>query len=427
MMSWHPARLLSSAALLPGIRVPNSRLGGDDGERVFKQTGIRARRYAAPHEAASDLGARVLRAAIAGVPDGVWAPSSPQSSWPATSPDACSPRERRRLEALVVATTSPDYPSPATAHYIHAQLKLAASTPAFDVASSCSSFLSALLAALPFAARGPTAVVATEVKHKALGDDPRMRALFADGAAAAILAPSVSEGFALAFAQVDSALAHHIQIPVGGSRTPATRDTVEGMRLRMLEPRMVYRHTVHSFCEAIEACWHARADVLRAHGLDPGLVPGVVYAHQANANILADVRERIGGDVALRLPILMEDVGNMVCASLPVARVRLEALARAAGAAVRADNEAMSLVDESGDAPFSDLTPGAREAAMAALRRGGLFDARPGLPRIDAWVAAGGGFQTLGVLHARGLDVTSSGGVSRGVMASGSPVHGSRE
>jgi 3-oxoacyl-[acyl-carrier-protein] synthase-3 len=380
-------------------------------ERLWRQTGIRTRRYALAEEAASDLAAQALTPAL-------------------------TPEVRSHLRALVLATTSPDYPSPATAAYVHAALDLSSSTLAFDVASSCTSFLSGLLAALGLVeSGGQVALVASEVKHKSLGDDERMRALFADGAAALILGRGDGrEGFLPTFARVDHALAHHIQIPVGGSRAPVSLSNLADARLRMVEPRMVFRHTVKAFHDAIMACWEARAEACARLGLASSAVPGFVYCHQANANILREVRDRLPDEVARRMPILMEDVGNMVCASLPVARTRLRLLERLwlpegfrsptsiDGLVVdtREEAESLRVEDRAGGFFLERLGRETRDDLHACLRAGqgdgpiAPSLAQPGAsrPRIDAWVAAGGGFQTLGVLHARNVPLPNNLGIS---------------
>lgn|GEM_PF-4102421 len=440
---WQRVRLVASGAVLPPRRMSNadvvastiqkpsakSEAHDDDAsaaqaaDRIHRQTGIATRRYAHAHEATSDLAADALRTLTAFVP-------------------------LSGLRALIVATTSPDVPSPATAHFVHAALGLPPSTLAFDVASSCTSFLSAVHAGLGIVqglADGErVAIVAAEVKHKSLGNDPRMRALFGDGAAALVFARASDttnaacvrdnetqteqhEAILPAFARVDAEFAHHIQIPIGGSRTPATAENLGAFRLQMNEPRLVYRHTVKAFCDAITACWEARAETLLRAGFDPDACPGLIYAHQANANILRDARERLPASLAARLPILLEDVGNMVCASLPVARTRLKILerlftdtgfARASPSAIGSDpasstgtlfrwelpQESLALLDRAGGFFLEDLSADVRTDVHATIAAG--VHARhffKGAPRIDAWVAAGGGFQTLGVLHGVGL------------------------
>lgn len=397
--SWRRGRIEASSALLPPRLVTNAMLAPHDPEeeaRLLRQTGIRTRRYADPDEATSDLAAQALRPLLAG--------------------QAAPPR------ALVVATTSPDYPSPATASYVHARLGLPPSTFAFDVASSCSSFLSALLAGLGLVeATGSVAVVASEVKHKALGDDGRLRSLFADGAGALLLSRGDGqEGFLHAYSCLDAEYAHHIQIPVGGSRTPVTTQNVAHARLTMREPRLIFRHTVKAFSDAIEACWSVRTEACARLGLDPDAVAGFIYAHQANANILREVRERLPPNLAARLPLFMEDVGNMVCASLPVMRTRMRVLERlwladrfrlpscVGGffADVRhGEGESLYVSDRSGGFFLEALSSEVQDDLHACVRAGTLaFTPQSrAQPRVDVWVCAGGGFQTLGVLHGCGL------------------------
>lgn len=403
----------AACALLPPRLVSNETLAaGDTAEaaRLLRQTGIHTRRYAEPSEATSDLASQALKPLL-------------ESAGTTSKP----PR------ALLVATTSPDYPSPATASYVHAKLGLPASTLAFDVASSCSSFLSAVLAGLGLVETSScVAVVASEVKHKALGNDARLRSLFADGAGALLLSRgNGDEGFLHAYTRLDAEFAHHIQIPVGGSRAPVTLENWAEARLTMREPRLVFRHTVKAFCDAIEACWKARELVCAKLGLSSNDVPGFVYAHQANANILQEVRERLPFEVAARMPLLMEDIGNMVCASLPVLRTRMRVLERLwtpAGFRQPAyreglvaehgaeGEESVFILDRAGGFFLNSLSPELQEDLHACLQAGlpGHSSSEPWLsllprepfthgPRIDVWVCAGGGFQTIGLLHGKGL------------------------
>jgi 3-oxoacyl-[acyl-carrier-protein] synthase-3 len=89
-------------------------------EWITRETGISERRYAAPHEATSDLAAEAAARALdeAGV-------------------------RARYLSWIVVATSTPDQPQPATAAFVQNRLG-ATRSACFDVNAVCAGFITAL-------------------------------------------------------------------------------------------------------------------------------------------------------------------------------------------------------------------------------------------------------------------------------------------
>lgn len=414
---WRPARVLASALLLPEREVTNEALFGNEGLLRARQTGVACRRYAGESACASDLAAGVIQALLPSVPSGA------------------------QVETLWLATTSADAPSPATAHAAHRLAGLPRSCAAADVASSCSSYLSALAASL--GEEGLRLVVGAEVKHRQIAAlDKRSRALFGDAAAGMLLAPDPSgrNGFLRVHAEVQGEYLENIGVPVGGLRQPFDRNRPEDAVLALREPRQMYGVIVRALCDAVHASWRARAALLESRGLDPERVPGVVFAHQANANILREVQDRLASrpehetvrEAAARMPLLMSDVGNTLSASIPQLRVRYllfrEHLRSAfagspspfAGYPPRYPVSASVWEREGmrGERLLSvDASPASKGrtlgdwlASLPEPERAGLnavaardVDADPATPRVDVWVAAGGGFQTISYLHVQNL------------------------
>ena len=165
----------------------------------------------------------------------------------------------RNLDALIVATTSPDMPSPATAHRLHGKLNLLGHVHCFDVSSSCTSFLSALRAGIGIMER-QVLIIATECKQKTLNQaDLRTRSLFGDGAAGILLEPSDgTEAFAFPYVCSNSSAVHRIQIPVGGSVEPFTASNLHRVGLELNEPKSTFFLIVNQFVLAIQSAWDAR-------------------------------------------------------------------------------------------------------------------------------------------------------------------------
>ena len=428
-----PVRQRKSVAVLPRRVVSNDALGIDHNKCV-RHTGITQRRYASPSEATSDL----IAAAFSEVTE----------------------NERNKISSLVVATTSPDVPSPATAHFVHRQVGLLPGVLCYDVMSSCSSYLSALHAALPplvAGSSGISAVCSGEVKHKALNpDDVRTKSLFADGACVQLwesVQPPPSQksgGVGFCYFNTRSDLVERIMIPGGGSRQPKVTDG--NQYLKVTDGKGLFSEIVKEMTLAIKVTIEARQHYLQACGY-PKNTPGTLYIHQANANILEHVRQKIEPIWPFSVPILMSDIGNAVGSSLPILYTREKFLSilehrvferriDASDSALRGPLLLQALVDEqevrvhegaisvtlrylrdNKNCCFTVIdqsTQKLKESWLSyyfqennpyysrLLRYSGLYnketrEAEPtptlvfDVPSVDMFVAAGGGFQTIGV------------------------------
>ncbi|WP_424217515.1 3-oxoacyl-ACP synthase III family protein (plasmid) [Streptomyces sp. BI20] len=311
MSAWHrtPIAILGTGSHLPERVVDNEevgRLAGVDADWITAKTGIRERRRAAPHEATSDLAARAGRAALeqAGL-------TPADLSW------------------ILVATSTPDQPQPATAALVQ-HLLGAERAAAFDVNSVCSGFVFALTAAESLlraaGGTGHALVIGADVYSRILDHRDRKTAiLFGDGAGAVVLGPSPhgGQGF-LGSRHLTRGEAHHlIGVPAGGSRNPASAATVaSGAHHFRMDGRAV-RSFVH---EALPA---AVADVLDATGVHRDRVDHFV-PHQANGVMIGEVWP------ALDLPeatLHLDDLaryGNTGAASVGIA---LDSAHRAGGLA----------------------------------------------------------------------------------------------
>jgi 3-oxoacyl-[acyl-carrier-protein] synthase-3 len=265
-------------------------------DAVFRRTGIRARRWAYEEETTSLLAARAAREACAA------AHVSPTS-----------------LEAIVVSTTSPDTIFPSTACHLQRHLG-SKRTAAFDIAASCSGFLYGLSMADRFIRSGQYGrclVVATEIKSRFL--DPHDEAtaiLFGDGAGAAVLVGEENrEGPASGVMGVrlyaDGSRHGLIRVPAGGSREPASLQTVkDGRHTLRMQGGPLFRLAVRRMADAV-------GEVLKEFGLEVDQLGHVIF-HQANGRLLASVARR------LKLPTekvfsVIERFGNTSSASLPIA------------------------------------------------------------------------------------------------------------
>ncbi|GAA2138596.1 3-oxoacyl-ACP synthase III family protein [Glycomyces algeriensis] len=287
-----PVGVLGTGSYLPSRVVSNDEVAakaGVDADWILRKTGIGARRYAAAGEATSDLAARAGTAALedAGVD-------------PAT------------LDCIIVATSTPDHPQPATAAIVQHRIG-ADGVPAFDVNAVCTGFLFALAAAWRLVADGGRAlVIGADIYSRIINPaDRRTAVLFGDGAGAVVLGP-VPDGRGITAAALRTHGAHHemINVPVGGSRHPARlRDADDDAHYFAMDGRAVRAFVTEqlplSVKEAVEEA-DTTADDIRH------FVP-----HQANGQMLDEIQPSLGLVNAASHRTVAE-FGNTGSASVPV-------------------------------------------------------------------------------------------------------------
>lgn len=282
--SYVPARVLTNADL--------ERMVSTSDEWITSRTGIKARRLAAPDEATSDLAAKAAVRAMANAQ---------------VTPD--------QLDLIIVATVTPDMPFPSTACLV--QEKIAAwRAAAFDIEAACSGFIYGLEIGQQFimSRTYDTVLVIGAEKLSSIVDweDRNTCVLFGDGAGAAVLKNLPhSHGLLTAFMGADGRKGSVLCVPAGGSRVPATSDSVAS-RLHFL--RMDGKET---FKNAVQAMHTAAQEVLRRCELDISQIRCVI-PHQANRRIIDAVGERLGATPE-QLFVNLEKYGNTSAASVAIA------------------------------------------------------------------------------------------------------------
>src|ERR1035441_3617860 len=135
-------------------------------------------------------------------------------------------------DLIIVATITPDMPFPATACIV--QQKIGGSrAAAFDLEAACSGFIYGLEIGQQFimSRTHDTVLVIGAEKLSAITDwkDRNTCVLFGDGAGAAVLQNREnSHGLLTAVMGADGGKANLLLMPAGGSRCPASRDSVDG-------------------------------------------------------------------------------------------------------------------------------------------------------------------------------------------------------
>jgi 3-oxoacyl-[acyl-carrier-protein] synthase-3 len=283
-----------------GSYVPEKILTNHDLEKMVEtsddwittRTGIKERRISAKDEFTSDMAAKAAQRAMkmAGV-------------------------TADQIDLIIVATITPDMPFPATACIV--QHKLGATrAAAFDLEAACSGFIYALEIGQQFimSRTYDTVLVIGAEKLSAITDWTNRNTciLFGDGAGAAILQNRESaHGLLTAVMGADGGKADLLFMPGGGSRCPATRDTVDA-RLHYL--RMEGKET---FKNAVQAMCSAAQEVLRRCELNVSQIKCVI-PHQANRRIVDAVGDRLGATPE-QMFVNLDKYGNTSAASVAIA------------------------------------------------------------------------------------------------------------
>jgi 3-oxoacyl-[acyl-carrier-protein] synthase-3 len=282
--SYLPDRILTNADL--------EKMVDTSDEWIRTRTGIRTRHMARDDEAASDMAAVASRRALesAGI-----------------TPD--------EIDLIIVATITPDMPFPNTACFVQ-QIIGARNAFCFDVEAACSGFLYGMEIARQFIEGGlvSTALVIGSEKLSCITDwnDRATCVLFGDGAGAVVLRGIENgRGIMSTVMGSDGGLTDLLNLPGGGSRNPATKQTVEaGLHCMKMTGNEVFKHAVRCMCDASQ-------QALERSGLTIEDVNHVI-PHQANMRIIKAIANRLGGCMD-KFRVNLDRVGNMSGASVPVA------------------------------------------------------------------------------------------------------------
>lgn len=289
------ARIVSLGSYVPKNVLSNAdleRMVETSDEWITQRTGIKERRIADPHEAASDLGTEAARKAL-----------------------SKSPIPADQIDYILVATMSSDHLTPSTAAIIQNNLGIGP-IPALDIQAACTGFLYGLSLAKAYIESGMyrnILLVATEKMSFATDYTDRSTCiLFGDGASAAVIS-SEAPGLEINYVSLgaDGTLANLIVIPSGGSRSPPTAETVEkNLHFIKLEGKEVFKHAVKRMAQSATHC-------LERENLAIGDLAWVV-PHQANLRIIEALAKVLGvPEEAVYKTI--HKYGNTSASSIPLA------------------------------------------------------------------------------------------------------------
>lgn len=262
-------------------------------EWIVTRTGIRERHVAGPSQVTSDMAVEAARIALA---------------------DA--KLKAADLDLIIVATITPDTPTPATACWVQSKLG-ASQAAAFDLSAACSGFVYGLTVAKAFVESGTykhVLLIGAE-KLTAFIDwkDRSTCVLFGDGAGAAVIGPVVEGHHQIlsSFMAANGNEADLLKIPGGGCRFPSSKETIEqSLHTLKMEGKEIFKTAVKVMSEATLEAAHRAG--LKFEDIS------LVVPHQANIRIIQAIGERLKVDPN-KLFINLDKVGNTSAASVIIA------------------------------------------------------------------------------------------------------------
>jgi 3-oxoacyl-[acyl-carrier-protein] synthase III len=282
-----------------GCHVPERVVTNDDlakivdtsDEWIRTRTGIRERRYAAADEALSDVALPAAQQALekAGV-------------------------RAAEIDLLIVATVTSDMIFPSTAAILADRLG-APDAAAYDLSAGCTGFIYGITQAAGMLASGlnrRALVIGADVLSKLMNFDDRSTCvLFGDGAGAVVLEPVAAEGFLGFELGADGAGGIDLHMPAGGSRLPASAETVAGgLHTVQMNGRQVFKFATRVLVSSAQALL-AKTGVA-IEDID------VYVPHQANVRIIDHAVAKLGIPKD-RVVVNVDRYGNTSSASIPLA------------------------------------------------------------------------------------------------------------
>ena len=224
--------------------------------------------------------------------------------------------EASEIEAILVATVTPDMMFPATACLVQEKIG-AVGAWGFDLSAACSGFLYALQMGAKLIESGAhtkVMVIGADVMSSILDYTDRSTCiLFGDGAGAVLLEPAAEGevGMVDFVHEIDGTGATSLYMPAGGSLHPATAETV-GAKMHFVhqEGGAVFKVAVRKMAELSEA-------LLQRNGLTAADVD-LFIPHQANKRIILATAERLGMPEE-KIVINIGEYGNTTAGTIPLA------------------------------------------------------------------------------------------------------------
>lgn len=261
-------------------------------EWIQSRTGIRERRIASDDQTSASLAVEAARRAL--------------------QVAKLNPAD---LDLIIVSTSSPEHIFPATACLVQDRLG-AVKAGAFDLSAACTGFIYALTVATQAIRSGSSRnalVIGSETLSRFVDwKDRNTCILFGDGAGAFVLQAGDEEaGVLSSVMRSDGSGGDLLSVPGGGSRYPASKETVEsGMHYIHMNGREVFRFATRVMVQATQ-------EAIAKAGMQLEEISWII-PHQANLRIIEAAMRGLKLPMA-RCVVNLERYGNTSTASIPIA------------------------------------------------------------------------------------------------------------
>jgi 3-oxoacyl-[acyl-carrier-protein] synthase-3 len=263
-------------------------------EKIAAKTGIARRPVAAAGERASDLAAAAARKLF--------------------DSGACRPDE---VDFLLLCTQSPDQPLPTTACVLQDRLGLPTTAGALDFNLGCSGYVYGLSLAdglIRSGAAKRVLLLTAETYSKYIHPTDRsLRTIFGDGAAATLVESAPEPSLSAFQFGTDGSGADTLLVCKGGARPP--EDAIKPRHRQRWESSL-YMDGPSLITFTVAAVPLLIENILAAAKLADKDVDLYLF-HQATRKMLDQLRERMGISEE-RLPMVLENCGNTVSATIPI-------------------------------------------------------------------------------------------------------------
>lgn len=218
------------------------------------------------------------------------------------------------IEAIVVATITPDYFFPSTACIVQKEIG-ATNAYAFDISAACSGFLYALSVGNGLIQSGrhkKVLIIGGDKMSSILNyEDRNTCILFGDGAAAVVLEASDEETGIIDYVlKTEGDTNHNLIVPAGGSAKPASHETIDN------KEHFLYQEGKMVFKKATESMADITVEVMERNNLNAENVAWLV-PHQANKRIIEATARRAGVSMD-KVMLNIQHYGNTTAATIPL-------------------------------------------------------------------------------------------------------------
>lgn len=217
------------------------------------------------------------------------------------------------IDAIIVATITPDMMFPSTAAIIQSNIK-AKNAWGYDLSSACSGFLFGMQSGAALISSGQckkVIVVGADTMSSILNfEDRNTCILFGDGAGAVLLEPSEEYGVIDSELRVDGSGGEYLKMDAGGSRLPASHHTVDNKQHFVYQDgKSVFKHAVKGMADISYQV--ASRNNLMGSDID------LFIPHQANKRIIDAAAKKLGLSDS-QVMINIDRFANTTAATLPI-------------------------------------------------------------------------------------------------------------